>query len=151
MEGSSPSQRAGFADPVSLYSTANFSWTKLQKQATLMGRYPKLPEDKRGRSLTSRRTHLHPPTPHLALAKDCCCNHCDTTQTEISQQSWSFKELNLPTKLALGSAPTCEQALRLNLCRLFLLQHLFGVFIVSLLPPTLRWSSRRQSWAKKGW
>lgn len=41
-----------------------------------------------------------PPPAH----ENCCCNHRDTTQTEISPQSRSFKELDLPTELALSHA-----------------------------------------------
>lgn len=129
----------------SLCSTAKFSWTKFQERATLAGRYLRLPEDKRDGHLTSQDASATPP-----LARNCCCNHRDTTQTEISRQSQSFKELKLPTKLALGRAPTCESGPAAKPVQAVFSQHLFGMFVVSLLPPTFRWSSRRQGWAKKG-
>lgn len=119
---------------------------KLQEQAIVAG---PLPETARGQ--TRRASGLAqdasalPPPPH------CCPNHRDTTQTETSGQSRSFKELHLPTKLALSRGPTCESGPVAETCADCLFYGTcLGFFAVSLPPQTFRWSSRRQGWAKKG-
>lgn len=140
MEVSSPSQRAGLC------------WSALYvPQPSFPGRSFKNERPSRAVTSDCQRTNATSQDASAAppLARNCCCNHRDTTQTEISRQSQSFKELKLPTKLALGHAPTCESGPAAKPVQTVFSQHLFGMFVVSLLPPTFRWNSRRQGWAKK--
>lgn len=113
--------------PFPPYSIAKFfSGRSFKKGATLAGLCLSLPEDK----------HNAPPPPRH---KNCCCNHRDTTQTEISLQSRWFKELDLPTKLALSYA---ELSLKL-------VRTVFSPVGCVCTVAAAHRSPKRKGWAKK--
>lgn len=99
------------------YSTANFfSGQSFKKGVTLAGHWRACQ-----RTNTTGVGVTPPPQGGPQPAhENCCCNHRDATQTEISPQSRSFKELDLPTR---AKPKTCEDCFF----------HLLGAFALSLL------------------